>query len=432
MGVFWSFVGAGSAILLTLIILDAVLAFYPFEFYLDRSKDFFYDLERNLNGSLYYSFSLQPTCTDGETPIDLGTFNGCINNKRFVSNTSCQDLTVGKTISQQLYKWNSSYICARKSKHNYRYLLTNKSFKSECSSNEKYCGHIDTQNRKFCVPVGDECPLTLKNFQSNNYKLSSLKEDNEQIFSIFKFSQGTPCINPNETEWNYPKASALANQHCQTKVKNQISDDRYHQIKLLQSITQYKLYEDHLINNSLSINDIDAYKGQDVYLYARNFIAFDEETANDFSYEKIISKIEDIKDNHKVMQISLYVLAAPIVYVGGITGAGASGSGGGGGKGMAALGMVALGISGVYAIPVLIINFVAAIKIFCHHSDLIDMFKSVTDEYVSQIIETTFIKGSEADRRLALAAIIFFPIVIVASYIVCVIGGTSGTDCKDC
>ena len=60
------------------------------------------------------------------------------------------------------------------------------------------------------------------------------------------------------------------------------------------------------------------------------------------------------------------------------------------------------------------------------------MFRSVTDEYVSQIIETTFIKGSEADRRLALAAIIFFPIVIVASYIVCVIGGTSGTDCKDC
>ena len=294
-------------------------------------------------------------------------------------------------------------------------ILKSKSLKKkdeECRVGYKSCGQIDTQNRKLCVAEGDECPLTRKNFMVSNKNLSPLNEDNDQILSIFKFSQGTPCINLNETEWNYPKG-LIVNRHCTTQVYNKKWDDRYYKIPSVEQISQYKLYEDHLINSSLSINDIYAYEKEMINLYARNFIAFDEEKAEDFSYENLLMKIEDINDNVKAIKIALIVLFIPLLCCGGIGGAG-FGYGGGCDGGDCKILAAQLGgaLAGIFILPVSIANFVASIKLYLHLCDIIGMFRAVTDEYLSQIIEKVFINGAASDRNIALACIILFPIFI--------------------
>ena len=123
MGVFWSLYALEGGVIFTLLILEVTIGFSSFNFYLENSKDFFYEIERNLNGSLYYSFDLKSECNGDEEPIDLGQFNGCIFNGKFNHNSTCTDTKVGISISKQINKWDSKYICAKKSEYNYRYLL---------------------------------------------------------------------------------------------------------------------------------------------------------------------------------------------------------------------------------------------------------------------------------------------------------------------
>ena len=271
------------------------------------------EIKNNIESKLIYSFNISSTeCEPDEEILTLGetegTSQGCKYNGEVIKG-NCPTkkknqryenyekyVNIPSTPPVSIKKINSYYICVKKSKETYKELLkTNKiiSPDKECDPGYKLCGIIDTLGNIFCVKNEEICPININDieniFSPSNEDSSDRK--NIQILSIFKLSENTPCINPEETTWTYHYVLEPESQECITSIKDKIYDNRYE--KLTQFITtKYDLYKD----NSIKNYNIMESKTEKVYLYARNIIGFDIENIDKFNYQ-IYFSLDDLLDD---------------------------------------------------------------------------------------------------------------------------------------
>ena len=118
--------------------------------------------------------------------------------------------------------------------------------------------------------------------EENDYNIKYLSDN--QILSIFKLSEDTPCLNPKEKTWKYHYKLEPKSKNCITKINDQKYDNRYIQLSKF-STSKYDLYND----NGIIDFDEEYSNNETVYLYARNIMGFEGNKIKKFSYDDLIS-----------------------------------------------------------------------------------------------------------------------------------------------
>ena len=283
---------------------------YDFE-----NNQFIKEIESSLNGKPIIGLELSPILEKGKEKLSFGQWDG-ISDGCNCSNTiksgicsdndkkKCRDIK--KIVPKQYFKINSSYFYIKRYSKTYRQLLEEKKIlpkNTECPSNYKSCGIIDTLERQLCLEIEEECPINVEymnNLIYNDINLFLDKEnilnenklhnnnfsydDNNQILSIFKISEGTPCIDPKEKNWKYHYQLEPKTKNCTNIIMNQKFDKRYIQLIKFET-SKYELYKD----NDIKDFKEEYSKNETVYLYARNIIGFAGEKVKKFSYNELIS-----------------------------------------------------------------------------------------------------------------------------------------------
>lgn len=329
----------GITILLDITIIILCIIYFPFrytKYNFDENK-LLSEIEINLNSKLIYSLRKSIVCDRDEEKLILGKWDG------LKEGCFCEDIIFDYKCSEELisqgckiipsYKEidyqiiNSNYLCVKKSALSYRDLILKHSEQivakdKDCPKNfNKFCGIIDTLNRKFCVKTEETCPIN-KKMISEQLSLNVHEKDlfifekdsnendegeNSQILSLFKLSQKLPCINPLEKYWDYHYPLEKENQKCTTEIKNIVFDDRFEMLSNF-TVNKYVLYYDNsiigklLYINELELNEI---KKDEVYLYGRNFLGFTKQNIEHYNYDNLISKQNYSNKNNKIM---IYIL----------------------------------------------------------------------------------------------------------------------------
>ena len=283
---------------------------YDFE-----NNQFIKEIESSLNGKPIIGLELSPILEKGKEKLSFGQWDG-ISDGCNCSNTiksgicsdndkkKCRDIK--KIVPKQYFKINSSYFYIKRYSKTYRQLLEEKKIlpkNTECPSNYKSCGIIDTLERQLCLEIEEECPINVEymnNLIYNDINLFLDKEnilnenklhnnnfsydDNNQILSIFKISEGTPCIDPKEKNWKYHYQLEPKTKNCTNIIMNQKFDKRYIQLIKFET-SKHELYKD----NDIKDFKEEYSKNETVYLYARNIMGFEGNKIKKFSYDDLIS-----------------------------------------------------------------------------------------------------------------------------------------------
>ena len=278
----------------------------------DFERTIAYEINKSLKGKLLYSFKLKEECDGNEESFILdrwdGLKKGCRCSDR-ISSSSCSKssrrrgcVDVQETKPEYYKIFNSKKICVRKSQKTYIELLLNKDIidnNSECPSDYKCCGIIDTLNRRLCAKESEECPITLNDFNKsdefsqflpNPYQLDNFlnsNDDDKQILSIFQLTEGIPCLNPSEKEWTTHYELDYSMKKC-SKINGEKYDLRYEKITNYET-TKYDLYKDNYIINYYPNNLYGDFSKEKIYLYGRSFIGYNYEDIKGFSYEKLLT-----------------------------------------------------------------------------------------------------------------------------------------------
>jgi hypothetical protein len=276
------------------------------------------EIEDNINGKLIESINFRKSCNGDEEKLTLGvwdgTSDGCDCGNILFKNicskdqkeNGCTSLFSNEPINYMLF--NSSYICAKKSKLKYRELLkTNQVISKEekCPNDYKSCGILDSFGRKLCMKENESCPINANTINDifnskflhgeNNYSNSYLYNNNSdaQLISIIRLSQYKLCINPTEKFWDYHYTLEASDQRCFTEIKGNLYDERYQKISNVE-INKLQLYDGNLITKKLKDIDevtLNNIKNDKIYLFTRNFLGFDinEFENSNYDYHKLIS-----------------------------------------------------------------------------------------------------------------------------------------------
>ena len=228
----------------------------------------------------------------------------------------CRDIT--EIPSKYYEKFDFKNIFVKRTKERYRDFLFNKQIienNKECPEGYKCCGIVDTLNRKLCLKINEQCPITINSLNKN---ITENNTENSQILSIFKITETKPCMNPNQKDWENVYKLEYPPKNC-TKVNNQLYDFRYE--KLENFVTnKFDLYDNNGIIQNYPSNSYSKLKDKKLYLYGRNFIGFNNEDVEEFSLDDLIS-YETISNKHysfiwKISLIALILLIACLAEAG--------------------------------------------------------------------------------------------------------------------
>ena len=220
----------------------------------------------------------------------------------------CRDIP--EVPSKYYERFDFKNICIKRTKERYRDFLLNKQIienNKKCPEGYKCCGIVDSLNRKLCMKINEQCPITINDINSLNKNITENNNENSQILSIFKITETRPCMNPNQKDWENVYKLEYPGKNC-TKVNNQLYDFRYE--KLENFVTnKFDLYENNGIIQNYPSNLHSKLKDKKLYLYGRNFIGFDNEDVEEFSLDDLIS-YETISNKHYsfIWKISLIAL----------------------------------------------------------------------------------------------------------------------------
>ena len=287
------------------------------------------EINNNINGYLIESISFRKTCHGDEEKVIIGIWDGTVKGCDCDGNLFkelCTDDQI-KSGCKSSYPiapinyliFNSSYICAKKSKIKYKDLIKTNQVVSKgnsCPLNYKLCGILDTLGRKLCVKNGESCPINnitiqnqilneLSKISDDNFLIDLLNEDNynfnnnkvvdnnnTQLIAILKVTQYKPCINPREKYWDYHYILEYPDKRCDTTIKDNNYDERYKIIPNL-IISKLQLYNENSITSKLKDIDestLNKIENDEVFLFNRNFLGFnikDLDNSN-FNFEKLL------------------------------------------------------------------------------------------------------------------------------------------------
>lgn len=323
---------------LGIIFLLSIVFIFTYKLYEEDFEELLYEVEKNLNSKLIYSFKNKFLCDIDEEKLILGSWDGtkigcfCFGTifdyecSEELIEQGCKTIPAHNKINYTII--NSNYICIKKSPFTYRDLfktdhIVDKNY--DCPNNYKYCGIIDTLGRKLCVNNYDPCPInkiTIDNFDSGEnifdiknilieiFNENSFNDEEDEILSIFQLNQKTPCINPKEKYWDYHYILEKDSQKCETEINNQIYDNRY-EILTNYTTKKYDLYLENSIIDKLAYIDnisLNKIKNDEVYLFARRLTGFDKDFIDKFDFKKIKDKLDLSNNFKKIMLWSLEAL----------------------------------------------------------------------------------------------------------------------------
>lgn len=307
---------------LGIIFILSFIFIFNYKIYEEDFEELLYEVEKNLNSKLIYSFKSKPLCDFDEEKLILGSWDGtkigcfCFGTifdyecSAELIEQGCKTIPAHNKINYTMI--NSKYICIKKSPFTYRDLfktghIVDKNY--DCPNNYKYCGIVDILGRKLCVNNYDPCPInksTIDNFDSGEnifdiknilieiFNENSFNDEEDEILSIFQLNQKIPCINPLEKYWDYHYILEKESQKCETEINNQIFDNRY-EILTKYTTKKYDLYlENSIIDKLQYIDDIslNKIKNDEVYLFARRLTGFDKDFIDKFDFKRIKDKID--------------------------------------------------------------------------------------------------------------------------------------------
>ena len=225
----------------------------------------------------------------------------------------CRDIP--EVPSKYYERFDFKNICVKRTKERYRDFLLNKQIienNKKCPEGYKCCGIVDTLNRKLCMKINEQCPITIKDINSLDKNITENNTENSQILFIFKITEKRPCMIPNQKDWENVYKLEYPFKKC-TKLNNQLYDFRYE--KLENFVTnKFDLYDNNGIIQNYPSNTYSKLKDKKLYLYARNILGFNNEDVKEFSFDELIS-YETISNKHYsfILIISLFALLFLIV-----------------------------------------------------------------------------------------------------------------------
>lgn len=249
-------------------------------------------------------------------------------NKRKCTN---EDLTkkcsiIGAKSSINYTKINSKYICVKRTGKKYiDYIKESQLSKgSFCPKDYQDCGIINDLERTLCLKTIENCPIKINDTNNNNnldenfpfnYNSHYLKDIKEkQILGVLKLNQYIPCIYPGEKNWSKNYELESSNDKCTKKINNKLNDNRYQELSKFKS-TKYQLYKDNNIMDGLPYYDEEKIKNENIYLYGRNLMGFNQEKIKDFSFEKFFSLQKSSNRSVFISKILSYIFFGEIGFV---------------------------------------------------------------------------------------------------------------------
>ena len=403
----------GGLLLTAFLMMNGIYAFYGSSEYEFDYNNILEEIDESLNAKAITSFyKTGDICPLTDEEINLDKFKsakkcycggGNTRNGECEINADCRTLVTPK---MTFTKMNDQHFCGKKTKTYKQYLQKDYVFPSskDCPSDYKYCGIIDSLQRKLCIPKGETCPLKFSDIDPNvgeSYK--------DFIFFKFKLEQNTPCANSTQRTWNYFGGYKNLTEFCSYKVRGDLYNNEFK--KLSNTTTQFDLYKDNSLLDLMKSHGVQDYEleRETVNLYARNFIGIDSSKADDFSKKKAYDKRDTLNNCVKAMKIVTFILIAPLFCFGACAGAAAGGGGGGGGSGECGLAILAIVL--VLSVPASISYFVIGIVIVVNHKSVDSMLDLGSDKLTNELLEQ-LMDGTSTNYNVALATVIMFPTMI--------------------
>ena len=157
-----------------IIITNIIYSFLDFDY--DFENSIAYEIDQFINGKLIYSFIPKFKCDKNEEALKLGKWKGlkagcmcpitglnkgkCTKDQR---KFFCRDIP--EVPSKYYERFDFKNICIKRTKERYRDFLLNKQIienNKKCPEGYKCCGIVDTLNRKLCMKINEQCPITIK------------------------------------------------------------------------------------------------------------------------------------------------------------------------------------------------------------------------------------------------------------------------------
>ena len=237
---------------------------------------------------------------------------------------------------QKMKNWRNSNLCIMRMKTIENTTFYINQFKSQnisskltnCPINSKKCGVLDNQGNVFCVEKGDECPVNYffisNNFNkntslykynmialSNNYTLYFTNQAiNSTIYSNFKISDGSVCLDPvehNNTSKIHPLFKDQDPYDCDNEINGTRNDDRY--IKY-DSYQMSSFYKDNDIDTKLKTlpNWEQSYfnNNSQIELFARPYIGWKTTCNSDLNRPEIVLWISKYLNDITQLQNELF------------------------------------------------------------------------------------------------------------------------------
>lgn len=299
-------------------IVGIVFSFVYSEYSFDNNK-FISELEYTFKATLITEFSIKPNCSKDEEILTLGKWEGSVEGcdcDNIKTKGSCSEdqkkkncQTIPSKEPQEYKRINGNYICVKRSNDKYVDLVKNNQIidiNAQCPEGYITCGIIDTKDRILCLKTQSKCPINstyITNiFNNNTDNTNETKNSFEYIISIFKLSEGQPCMNPNENDWHYYYDLEPDSTECKTEISGKIKDDKYESFT---STSKYQLYSENDIFFETQYED--ALQNDTIYLYGRSFIGLNPDDFPYYSYDKLLSEQKLSNKSRNVMKIFSYI-----------------------------------------------------------------------------------------------------------------------------
>ena len=182
----------------------------------DFENSIAYEIDQFINGKLIYSFIPKTKCDKNEEALKLGKWQGikagcfcpiigfqkgkCT--RRQKNKFYCRDIP--EVPSKYYENFGSQKICVKRTKETYKDFLLKKQIienNEKCPEGYKCCGIVDTLNRRLCMKLNEQCPITINDINSSGKNETENENDNSQILSVFKITESKPCMNPKQKDW---------------------------------------------------------------------------------------------------------------------------------------------------------------------------------------------------------------------------------------
>ena len=361
------------------------------------------EIEQSLNSRIIINFRKAPICNKNEEELIIDQFEPIENCSchRIILPSKCpnQKGCISMEIPARNYtKINSNKFCVIKSKK-YSELLEDNNIilkNEKCPKNYKYCGIIDSLERKLCIKKENNCPLTISDI-SNNIK----GENKDIIIYKFKLDQKYPCIDLTQRNWNFHGHLKSLDKKCTHKIKHQLFNYEYNKLNITTS--QYDLYKDNDILDYIKKYDSNKsdLEKEEIFLFGRNFIGVERSKAKNFSKKILIDNQNTLNRCLKAMEILTYFLTISMFFCGNC-------------------GQYIVALLLILFFPISIAYFIVCCIIYTKHCLVKSILDIKSDIYTNELIEL-LMKETLTNYYFSLITINIFPFIIFIDFVIFVL-----------